>query len=104
MLVPNAQANLAKIPDGLTDEQVVLLSDIASTGFSGAESGGVKIGRRGRGVRAGADRPVRHGRGAAGGRRARHRRRQRSASGWRSRAGWAPTSCSTIARAMSSPR
>jgi alcohol dehydrogenase len=44
LLVPNAQANLAKIPDGLTDEQVVLLADIASTGFSGAESGQVKIG------------------------------------------------------------
>src|SRR5689334_24670536 len=44
LLVPNAQANLAKIPDGLSDEQVVLLADIASTGFSGAESGGVKIG------------------------------------------------------------
>ena len=44
LLVPNAQANLAKIPDGVTDEQVVLLADIASTGFSGAESGGVKIG------------------------------------------------------------
>lgn len=44
LLVPNAQANLARIPDGLTDEQVVLLSDIASTGFSGAESGGVRIG------------------------------------------------------------
>ncbi|MEP7337832.1 MAG: alcohol dehydrogenase catalytic domain-containing protein [Acidobacteriota bacterium] len=44
LLVPNAQANLAKIPDELTDEQVVLLSDIASTGFSGPESGGVRIG------------------------------------------------------------
>ena len=44
MLVPSAQANLAKIPDDLTDEQVVLLADIASTGFSGAESGGVRIG------------------------------------------------------------
>src|ERR1041385_7361242 len=44
LLVPNAQANLAKIPHDLTDEQVVLLSDIASTGFSGAESGGVRIG------------------------------------------------------------
>ena len=44
LLVPHAQANLAKIPDDLTDEQVVLLADIASTGFSGAESGGVKIG------------------------------------------------------------
>ena len=44
LLVPNAQANLAKIPDEVTDEQVVLLADIASTGFAGAESGGVKIG------------------------------------------------------------
>jgi alcohol dehydrogenase len=42
--VPYAQANLAKIPNDLTDEQVVLLADIASTGFSGAESGGVKPG------------------------------------------------------------
>ncbi|XXF77257.1 alcohol dehydrogenase catalytic domain-containing protein [Myxococcaceae bacterium GXIMD 01537] len=42
--VPSAQANLARIPETLTDEQVVLLSDIASTGFSGAESGGVRIG------------------------------------------------------------
>jgi alcohol dehydrogenase len=44
LLVPNAQANLAKIPDELTDEQVVLLADIASTGFSGAESGNICIG------------------------------------------------------------
>jgi alcohol dehydrogenase len=44
LLVPNAQANLAKIPNELTDEQVVLLSDIASTGFSGAEAGEVRIG------------------------------------------------------------
>ena len=44
LLVPYAQANLAKIPDDLTDEQVVLLADIASTGFAGAESGGVRIG------------------------------------------------------------
>jgi len=44
LLVPNAQANLAKIPDELTDEQVAPLADIASTGFSGAESGNVRIG------------------------------------------------------------
>ena len=44
ILIPYAQANLAKIPDSLTDEQVVLLADIASTGFSGAESGKVRIG------------------------------------------------------------
>ena len=46
LLVPNAQANLAKIPDELTDEQVVLLADIASTGISGAESGNVTLGDR----------------------------------------------------------
>lgn len=44
LLVPHAQANLARIPEAVTDEQVVLLADIASTGFGGAESGGVKIG------------------------------------------------------------
>jgi len=44
LLVPNAQANLAKIADDLSDEQVVLLADIASTGISAAESGEVKIG------------------------------------------------------------
>jgi alcohol dehydrogenase len=42
--IPYAQANLAKIPDELTDEQVVLLADIASTGFSGAESAGIRLG------------------------------------------------------------
>jgi len=42
--VPSAQANPAKIPDELSDEQVVLLADIASTGFSGAESGQIRIG------------------------------------------------------------
>src|SRR3982751_1562397 len=42
--VPYAQANLAKIPKELTDEQVVLLADIASTGFGGVESAGIKIG------------------------------------------------------------
>ncbi len=44
LLVPNAQANLATIPAELRDEQVVLLADIASTGFSGAESGHIRLG------------------------------------------------------------
>jgi len=44
LLVPYSQANLAKIPDELSDEQVVLLADIVSTGFSGAESAGIRIG------------------------------------------------------------
>ena len=44
LLVPDARANLAVIPDSLTDEQVLMLPDIASTGISGAESGGVRVG------------------------------------------------------------
>jgi len=44
LLVPYAQANLAKIPDDVTDDQAVLLADIASTGFSGAESAKIRIG------------------------------------------------------------
>ena len=43
--VPYAQANLAKIPDDLTDEQCVLLADIASTGISAAETAQVSIGQ-----------------------------------------------------------
>ena len=42
--IPFAQANLAVIPDGIADEQAILLADIASTGFAAAESGGVKLG------------------------------------------------------------
>jgi alcohol dehydrogenase len=44
VLVPDAMANLAPVPDGLTDEQVLMCPDIMSTGFSGAESGGIRIG------------------------------------------------------------
>jgi alcohol dehydrogenase len=44
VLVPFAQANLAKIPAALRDEQVVLLSDIVSTGISAAESADMQIG------------------------------------------------------------
>lgn len=42
--VPDAMANLAPVPDGLTDEEVLMCPDIMSTGFSGAQSGGVRIG------------------------------------------------------------
>jgi threonine dehydrogenase-like Zn-dependent dehydrogenase len=42
--VPDAMANLAVIPHDLTDEQVLMCPDILSTGFSGAESGKIKIG------------------------------------------------------------
>ncbi len=44
VLVPDAQANLSPVPDGLTDEQVLMCPDIMSTGFAGAESANIKIG------------------------------------------------------------
>ncbi|WP_237214580.1 NAD(P)-dependent alcohol dehydrogenase [Falsiroseomonas oryziterrae] len=44
VLVPDAMANLAAVPDSLTDEQVLMCPDIMSTGFGGAESGGIRIG------------------------------------------------------------
>jgi threonine dehydrogenase-like Zn-dependent dehydrogenase len=44
VLVPDAMANLAAVPDGLTDEQVLMCPDIMSTGFGGAESAGIRIG------------------------------------------------------------
>jgi alcohol dehydrogenase len=44
VLVPDAMANLAPVPDGLSDEQVLMCPDIMSTGFSGAESGAIRIG------------------------------------------------------------
>jgi alcohol dehydrogenase len=44
LLVPYARANLAVVPPDLSDEQVLMLPDIASTGISGAESGNVRIG------------------------------------------------------------
>ena len=42
--VPDAMVNLAAVPDGLSDEQVLMCPDIMSTGFSGAENGQVRIG------------------------------------------------------------
>jgi alcohol dehydrogenase len=44
VLVPDAQANLAPVPDGLSDEQVLMCPDIMSTGFAGAEAANIKIG------------------------------------------------------------
>jgi alcohol dehydrogenase len=42
--VPDAMVNLCPGPAGLTDEQVLMCPDIMSTGFSGAESGDIRIG------------------------------------------------------------
>jgi alcohol dehydrogenase len=44
LLVPDAMANLALIPDELTDEQVLMCPDIMSTGFAGAEAANLKLG------------------------------------------------------------
>jgi threonine dehydrogenase-like Zn-dependent dehydrogenase len=43
-IVPDAQANLAKIPDGLADKDVLLCPDILSTGFSAVERARVRFG------------------------------------------------------------
>jgi alcohol dehydrogenase len=42
--IPYAQANLAIIPEALSDEEVLLLADIASTGFAAAENGRIRLG------------------------------------------------------------
>ena len=42
--IPYAQANLALIPDELSDEEVLLLADIASTGFAAVERGKIRLG------------------------------------------------------------
>ena len=44
MAVPYAQANLCKVPDSLTDKQVLMTGDIITTGLSGAETGNVSLG------------------------------------------------------------
>ncbi|MBP2308332.1 zinc-binding dehydrogenase [Azospirillum melinis] len=44
LLVPDAMVNLAPVPDGLTDEEVLMCPDIMSTGFAGAERGNIRIG------------------------------------------------------------
>lgn len=44
VLVPDAMVNLARVPDELTDEQVLMCPDIMSTGLSGAESAGIRLG------------------------------------------------------------
>ena len=99
LLVPNAQANLAKIPDELTDEQVVLLADIASTGFSGAESANIRIGDTRRRFCAGTDRLcATAGAKLMGASSSSASKAIRCA--WRCRSGWAPMSCSIRSSAM----
>ncbi|GAA3431731.1 NAD(P)-dependent alcohol dehydrogenase [Kutzneria kofuensis] len=42
--VNDADANLARIPDGISDESAVYCADMFSTGFMGAEKGDIPIG------------------------------------------------------------
>lgn len=42
--VPYAQGNLARIPEGLSDEEVLFVTDIASTGISAVETADVQLG------------------------------------------------------------
>ena len=104
VLVPDAMANLAPVPAELTDEQVLMCPDIMSTGFSGAESGAIRIGDMVAVFAQGPDRALRHGRGEAQGCDHDHRRRHACPSGWRRRAGSAPTTPWTTVRSTRSTR
>jgi len=44
LLVPDARANLAPIPRGLSDEDVLLCPDVFSTGLAGAERANIRVG------------------------------------------------------------
>jgi len=43
-LVNDAEANLAPIPDDLSDEEAAYCADMLSTGFAGAENAGIPVG------------------------------------------------------------
>jgi alcohol dehydrogenase len=42
--VPYAQANMARVPDGLSDEEALFVTDIATTGIAAVETANVQIG------------------------------------------------------------
>lgn len=44
VVVPDAMVNLAPVPEGLSDEQVLMCPDILSTGLGGVESGRIRVG------------------------------------------------------------
>ncbi|MDQ6771656.1 MAG: alcohol dehydrogenase family protein [Candidatus Dormibacteraeota bacterium] len=44
VVVPGADVNLARIPDGVTDEQAIFVGDILATGYFAAERGLIKPG------------------------------------------------------------
>ena len=80
LLVPNAQANLAKIPDELTDEQVVLARGHRFDGIQRRGIGEHSHRRYGCGFCAGTHRLVRHRRREIDRRFVHHRRGRRSRS------------------------
>ena len=80
LLVPNAQANLAKIPDELTDEQVVLARGHRFDWIQRRGIGEYSHRRYGCGFCAGTHRLVRHRRREIDGRFVHHRRGRRSRS------------------------
>lgn len=43
-LVPHADVNMARVPDGVADEEAILAGDIMSTGFGAVEAGGMRAG------------------------------------------------------------
>jgi threonine dehydrogenase-like Zn-dependent dehydrogenase len=44
VVVPWAQGNMAVIPDNVSDEAAVMLCDMATTGFGGVETSGLRLG------------------------------------------------------------
>ena len=104
LLVPDARANLAPIPDGLDRRRRADVPRYLLDGTVGRRERQHQGRRCGRRVRAGADRPVRDARREAARRVAHHRHRRDRASGSRWPAGSAPTSRSTSTTAIRSRR
>ena len=102
---PSPTWGRSRCPTGLTDEQVLFLSDIFPTGYMGAEMCDIKRGRRHRGVGRGPGGPVRHRQRQAARRGAgdRHRPLPLPACRW-PRTGPAPPTSSTTRRSTSSRR
>ena len=97
LLVPDARANLAPIPDGLDRRRRAALPGHLLDRTVRRRERQHQGRRRGRGVRAGPDRAVRDARREAEGRVAHHRRRLECRAGWRWRGDSAPTSRSNVA-------
>ena len=87
--VPFADVGPLKIENGLSDEQVLFLSDILPTGYMGAEMCDIKPGDTDRGVGLRSGRAVRHQERVPARRRAGDRASTASTTAWR----WRATKC-----------